>query len=262
MTLRRNRGKSSARVSRKSRRRNEPSGTSAASAQHAGEPLGLAAGRLDQASNRPAAASAISRAWPRASDWLRSRYSSARVIAWRRSLRARSASAKAGATAAGGATRPSRTATIEMPSRCSSESDWIERSQPVRDLGAPGREQLVDAPPCQRAGQCPFRQCPEHRFHIPGREQIGGGIADAVLHQGLGRDQVQVAGQEVVGGRVGARESGASREPDAPTAMVRVWFTLSRSTRSSPQGNPQCKPGSQGSRRTAPSRRTTPTSSG
>ena len=80
-----------------------------------GEPLGLAAGGLDAAIEGGGGAVGDLEGLALGVARARSRYSSAPITARRRSLRARSASANAGATASGGATRPRRTARIETP---------------------------------------------------------------------------------------------------------------------------------------------------
>ena len=80
---------------------------------------------------------------------MRSRYSRARVTAWRRSLRARAASAKAGATAAGGARRPSRTATIEIAEALLIGQHLNRPGQAGGDFGPSRRQQLVNAALCQ-----------------------------------------------------------------------------------------------------------------
>ena len=98
----------------------------------------------------------------------------------------------------------------------------------------------------------------QRSFDIGRCEKVCGRVANAVLHECLRRHEVEVAGEKVVRTRVGRAESGAAVWPAAPTAIVRVWLSLIRSTRSIPQGSPQCRPGSHGSGRTAPNRRTIP----
>ena len=154
-------------------------------------------------SNWPAPRSAISRAWLRASAWARSRYSSARVTAWRRSLRARAASANAGATGTGGATRPSRTARIETPSPWRSARSCTVAEHPLGDLGAAGRQHVVDRVPGQSPGQGALGDRRQGRVDRADGEQEGDRVENAVLHDRLRCDHVQVAGQEVVGLGVG-----------------------------------------------------------
>ena len=104
-------------------------------------------------SYRPAAASAISRALPRASDWLRSRYSSARVIAWRRSLRPRGVGERRGHGR--GRDHPAQPDRHDRDAQALLVGQRLDRTpEPIGDLGPAGREQLVDAA---------IRQCPRER---------------------------------------------------------------------------------------------------
>ena len=93
---------------------------------------------------------------------------------------------------------------------------------PLGDLGAAGRQHVVDRAPGQGPGQGALGDRRQGRVDRAGGEQEGDRVEHAVLHDRLRRDQVQVAGQEVVGLGVGRlrqrrrlRVAGARRSASA-----------------------------------------------
>ena len=160
MTLRRNRGRSSARVSRKSRRRNAP-GAFRASAEHAGEPLGLAPGRQHQ-SIVPAGGGVGDLAGRAAG--LGS--AAVAILLGPRDRLATIAPRPRGVGEGRGHGRgrrhPAEAHRNDRDPQALLVGERLDRSpEPIGDLGPPGREQLVDPATRQGPRQRPLGRRPQ-----------------------------------------------------------------------------------------------------